>query len=69
MNNEKKIAIGFAEWIEKKLWTKTASLPNNVYKKTEGWYNTHNYEAMKQPLSTDQLFDLYKSEVSQQKYR
>lgn len=48
----------FAEWCDKNLWTKT-SFHNNVFKETEGWYNTHNYKVMIEPLSTKQLFELW----------
>lgn len=52
-------AVGFAEWTEKNMWTKWESRLDGIHE-VGGWYNTHNYSAMKQPLTTQQLLTTYK---------
>ena len=56
------LCIEFLEWSERGMWSKFESRQKNEYVEMEGWYNTHNYAAMKQPLSSKQLFDLFMSE-------
>lgn len=53
------LCIEFLEWAERGMWSKFESRPKNEYVEMEGWSNTHNYTAMKQPLSSKQLFELF----------
>lgn len=55
------LPIEFLEWTEKGMWTKWESRTDG-YHEMQGWYNTHNYAAMKQPLSSQELYDLFISE-------
>ena len=57
------LPIEFLEWTEKGMWTKWESR-NDGYHEMTGWYNTHNFAAMEQPLSSQELFELFMLERS-----
>jgi hypothetical protein len=50
--------VEFLEWTEKRMWTKWENIPGG-FKIQTGWYNTHNYEAMKNPLTGQELLQKY----------
>lgn len=52
------LLLEFAEWIGTSLWAKVES-KSDTYIEVDGWYNTHNYKAMKSPLTTQGLWDLF----------
>jgi len=57
------LPIEFLEWTEKGMWTKWENR-NDGYHEMTGWYNTHNFAAMEQPLSSQELFELFMLERS-----
>lgn len=57
------LPIEFLEWAEKGMWTKYESR-NYGYHEMAGWYNTHNFASMIQPLTSKELFDLFMLERS-----
>ena len=59
------LPIEFLEWTEKGMWTKWECRTDGYHVMT-GWYNTHNFATMKQPLSSNELFDLFIVERSKQ---
>lgn len=61
-----KIAEGFAgefaEWLERGMWTMHESRQDNRRVQVDGWYNTYNFKAMENPLTTAQLIQQFKEQ-------
>jgi hypothetical protein len=60
----KQTAIDFLEWTEKGMWSKFESRTDGLHL-MDGWYNTHNYAAMKQPLTSEQLFEQFEKQYTE----
>ena len=54
-NTTMEIACKFLEWTEENMWSHYENTPEGL-KRTDKWYNSHNYEAMEKSLTTEELF-------------
>lgn len=59
----KEIVSEFMVWKSKGMWSKHENRADgNGLIETEKWYNTYRYEAMKNPLTLEELFNLFLEE-------
>lgn len=57
----KERSIRFLNWTEHSMWTKWEN-DKDGYHQMDLWYNTYSYGAMEDPLTSEQLFELFLKE-------
>ena len=56
------ILLEFILWRAKGMWAKHEHIDGQIVE-TDKWYNTYRYSVMRNPLTTDELLNLFEKET------